>query len=70
MTGPWAETRSGAIDVGRGDLWRRLAGLAVLWHERARQRHALAQLSDEHLRDIGISRSDARREACQPFWRA
>jgi uncharacterized protein YjiS (DUF1127 family) len=44
--------------------------LAVLWHERARQRHALAQLSDEHLRDIGISRSDARREACQPFWRA
>jgi uncharacterized protein YjiS (DUF1127 family) len=70
MAGPWAETRSGAVDVGRGDLWRRLARLAMLWHERARQRRALAQLSDAQLRDIGISRGAARQEASQPFWRA
>jgi uncharacterized protein YjiS (DUF1127 family) len=65
--------RSGAIDAGESDLWRQLArlvGLVGLWHERARQRRALAQLSDAQLRDIGISRSAARQEASQPFWRA
>jgi uncharacterized protein YjiS (DUF1127 family) len=69
MARPWAETRSGAIDAGESDLWRQLARLVGLWHERARQRRALAQLSDAQLRDIGISRSAARQEASQPFWR-
>jgi uncharacterized protein YjiS (DUF1127 family) len=70
MARPWAETRSGTIDAGGIDLWRHLVRLVELWHERARQRRALAQLSDAQLRDIGISRSAARQEASQPFWRA
>jgi uncharacterized protein YjiS (DUF1127 family) len=51
---------------------RRLAaiGLARLlhWHELARQRRALLALSDHMLKDIGISRAEAEREASRPFW--
>jgi uncharacterized protein YjiS (DUF1127 family) len=39
------------------------------WIERARQRQALAALSDYELRDIGITRTDAAREAGKPFWK-
>lgn len=39
------------------------------WIERARQRHALATLDERDLRDIGITRIDAKREADKPFWR-
>lgn len=41
----------------------------VAWHDRARQRRALLQLSDQMLRDIGISRADVLCEAAKPFWR-
>jgi uncharacterized protein YjiS (DUF1127 family) len=44
------------------DLW-------LEWAERSRQRRQLASLADEHLKDIGISRADACREADKPFWR-
>ncbi|MES9871064.1 MAG: DUF1127 domain-containing protein [Sedimenticola sp.] len=37
-------------------------------YQLTRQRRQLAQLSDDQLRDIGISRSDAQREARRPFW--
>lgn len=37
--------------------------------ERAHQRRALASLDDHELRDIGITRADAAREAEKPFWR-
>ncbi len=40
----------------------------LLWQERSRQRHALAQLSDRMLRDIGISRADVAAECAKPFW--
>jgi uncharacterized protein YjiS (DUF1127 family) len=39
------------------------------WHERHRQRRALLGLSDDLLKDIGVSRADAWREAAKPFWR-
>ena len=38
------------------------------WRERARQRRRLMQLPDDRLRDIGISRLDAIREAQKSFW--
>jgi uncharacterized protein YjiS (DUF1127 family) len=41
-----------------------------VWHTRARQRHVLAVLDDHILRDIGLTRVDADREARKPFWRA
>ena len=52
----------------------RLAGAAAVavwsWMERSRQRRALAQLDDHLLRDIGLTRDEARREWATPFWRA
>ena len=42
------------------------------WAERRRQRQALASLiesSDHLLRDVGLTREEARREAAKPFWR-
>jgi uncharacterized protein YjiS (DUF1127 family) len=46
-----------------------MAQAASAWHERARQRRALMQLSDHMLRDIGIARAEAVREGDKPFWR-
>ncbi len=45
-------------------------GALSLWQERAAQRTHLAALGDHALKDIGISRADADREAAKPFWRA
>ena len=41
----------------------------VQWHQRIRQRQALADLDNHLLKDIGITRSAAAAEASQPFWR-
>jgi len=43
--------------------------LIVRWLETARQRRALAALDDRSLRDIGVTRIEAEREAEKPFWR-
>ena len=54
---------------------QRPAGLAdlVAWLGRcmlrSRGRSSLAELDDRLLRDIGISRAEARREGNKPFWR-
>ena len=47
-----------AIVVAKFNRWRSLAS----------QRRALARLDDEALKDIGVSRADATREAKRPFW--
>jgi uncharacterized protein YjiS (DUF1127 family) len=36
---------------------------------RYRQRQALAQLDDRALKDIGITREQAKAEAAKPFWK-
>ena len=38
------------------------------WRQLSRDRAELARLSDDCLRDIGLSRSDVRRECTRPFW--
>jgi uncharacterized protein YjiS (DUF1127 family) len=38
------------------------------WQELARQRRALGALSDHMLKDFGLTRADALREAGRPFW--
>ena len=38
------------------------------WRRRARQRAALADLTDRMLDDIGITRAQAMGEAAKPFW--
>jgi uncharacterized protein YjiS (DUF1127 family) len=42
------------------------------WIDRSRQRSQLgelAELNDDLLRDIGVTREEALREAAKPFWR-
>lgn len=46
----------------------RLVETVEVWAERRRQRRALLELSEHMLKDIGISRVDALREAGKPFW--
>ncbi len=53
---------------GSRGLVERIAETLLLWHERARQRRRLLQLDDRMLKDIGVSRADAVREASKPFW--
>ncbi|UVK45026.1 DUF1127 domain-containing protein [Mesorhizobium sp. AR07] len=36
--------------------------------ERRRSRLALLEMTDDQLKDIGISRCDAHREGIRPFW--
>jgi uncharacterized protein YjiS (DUF1127 family) len=47
-----------------------LAAILRLWHSRNRQRRALGELTgdDRLLKDIGVARDDALREAAKPFW--
>jgi uncharacterized protein YjiS (DUF1127 family) len=49
--------------------FRILQKLLIFWIQRRRQRILLAELSDQHLRDIGITRYEALKEAKKPFWR-
>ena len=44
------------------------AWIVLDWQRRARDRHALMTLDMRMLRDIGITPSDADREARKPFW--
>jgi len=48
----------------RNNVWTILR----VWREFSRQRRELRALSDHMLKDIGISRSDAIREANRAFW--
>ena len=45
------------------------ADILSAWHERSRQRRALLALDDRMLKDIGISRAEARQEGRKPFWK-
>jgi uncharacterized protein YjiS (DUF1127 family) len=57
---PWSTAR-GRVVAGMEQL--------LIWHDRARQRRALRQLSQEMLGDIGISRAQALAEASKFCWR-
>lgn len=46
----------------------RIVTKILFWREVAIQREALGSLSDELLKDIGITRAEAVREASRPFW--
>ncbi len=41
----------------------------LVWQRRANHRRLLAAMDDRQLADIGVSRSDANREAAKPFWK-
>ena len=46
-----------------------LANLLATWQRRIENRQHLLQLDERLLRDIGISRYDAAKEAAKPFWK-
>lgn len=54
--------------VPAAPLWKRAMQRVLHWHELARQRHELASMSDEALKDIGLSRADIQQEVERPFW--
>lgn len=47
---------------------RKCFQIIVIWQDRAEQRHALSELSERMLKDIGISQADAYKELRKPFW--
>jgi uncharacterized protein YjiS (DUF1127 family) len=47
---------------------RLIAGVLWLWWHRHRSRQLLAEMDRRMLRDIGLSRVDAREEARKRFW--
>jgi uncharacterized protein YjiS (DUF1127 family) len=51
-----------------GRACERIAEIGLRWNDRARQRRQLGELSDQMLRDIGLTRADAWAEADKPFW--
>lgn len=52
----------------RGSLLLRVISMIEMAVQRRRSRIALMELSDDMLKDIGVSRSEAFREANRPFW--
>jgi uncharacterized protein YjiS (DUF1127 family) len=52
-----------------GERAGRIAEVGLTWFDRARQRRQLCELSDQMLRDIGLTRADAWAESAKPFWR-
>ncbi|HMR30393.1 MAG TPA: DUF1127 domain-containing protein [Geminicoccus sp.] len=52
----------------RPSLSSRILAMVDHWIERHRERKALLELSDDMLKDIGVSRVDAMREGTKPFW--
>jgi len=62
---PHLKARSGLIATARSTVGR--------WFARSRQRRALREIAERNdfhlLKDIGVSREEAFREADKPFWR-
>ena len=61
------KARWGVPQVAAGFL--ALVNTLMAWQEREIERRRLADMSDAGLKDIGMSRGEALREARKPFWR-
>ncbi|GLQ34951.1 hypothetical protein GCM10007939_12340 [Amylibacter marinus] len=48
----------------------KFAHTVAIWGDRTKMRRAVGRLSDAHLRDIGITPTQAQIEAQKPFWKA
>jgi len=67
----------GTAQQSRLPIWSRVAQSGVspifsrirLWLRLRETRNALAELGDDLLRDIGVTREEARQESSAPFWR-
>ena len=61
-------SRVGELRLHHRLTWQQLEPVVKLWLRRSRTRRSLAALNDYELRDIGLTREDARREISKPFW--
>jgi uncharacterized protein YjiS (DUF1127 family) len=52
------------------ELGAAVGGLVARWARRIREAEDLAKLDDRELRDIGLTRAEARMVLDKPFWRA
>jgi uncharacterized protein YjiS (DUF1127 family) len=59
-----------SFGMHRGLRWNQIKVQFAEWRLRARSRNELQFLSDQTLRDIGVSRCDVHREVTKPFWMA
>ena len=51
-----------------GRVLKRCLMLLLIWEQRLKDRDTLKGMSQSRLRDIGLSRRQAMREARKPFW--
>jgi uncharacterized protein YjiS (DUF1127 family) len=65
LSGTVRQTRGGHV-TGAG-LYKLLAE-PLRWFRQRRERRQLASLSDDMLRDIGLTRADVEREYLRPVW--
>lgn len=67
------ELAAGQHNGTRGTLMRTapscLSRWGLFWH-RLHTRKALLELTPEQLKDVGLSREQAREEGLRPFWRS
>lgn len=57
------------VETGRPGWRTRFLRWWAKCSARSRERQALAQLDDEALKDIGVTRKQANAEASKPFWK-
>jgi uncharacterized protein YjiS (DUF1127 family) len=63
---------AGAFEAVAAPVDAALGGLLdqfLVWHQRVRDRQALARLDHHMLHDIGLSPADVEGEISKPFWR-
>ena len=66
---PEAEHVSRRAAVGLARAIRAFFSWCARCYDRAEQRRALRELDAEQLRDVGLTRGEALREADKPFWK-
>ncbi|XSC42984.1 DUF1127 domain-containing protein [Bradyrhizobium sp. RDT10] len=64
-----ASSRHDSAETRRHGWGTRFLSWCAQCSERSRQRQALAELDDHHLKDIGKTRQEAMAEATKPFWK-
>ena len=52
------------------DIVTALLSHLAAWQQRSSTRRHLAGMSDDMLKDVGLSRADAHQESRKPFWKA
>ena len=63
-----ASVHAPPLEAAGGSSVQRFADRVLTWLQRSRERRHLGTLSDNMLKDIGVSRADVDGEASRRFW--